>query len=50
LTTFAQDPRAQGTRAARVLLGELAGQAAQPWFAPEPVTFIDRGSAGPVAP
>lgn len=49
LTTFAQDPRAQGTRATRVLLGELAGQPPQPWFEPEPVTFIDRGSAGPVA-
>lgn len=47
LTTFAQDPTAQGARAARVLLGELAGQPALPSFDPAPVEFIERTSAGP---
>jgi len=47
LTTFAQDPVAQGARAARVLLGEVAGQPALPWFEPAPVTFVERTSAGP---
>jgi LacI family repressor for deo operon, udp, cdd, tsx, nupC, and nupG len=50
LTTFAQDPTAQGARAARVLLGELAGQPALPWFEPAPVSFVERTSAGPPPP
>lgn len=47
LTTFAQDPTAQGARAARVLLDELTGQPALPWFDPAPVSLIERTSAAP---
>lgn len=47
LTTFEQDPSAQGARAAQVLVAELAGQPALPRFEPAPVRFVERTSAGP---
>jgi DNA-binding LacI/PurR family transcriptional regulator len=47
LTTFAQDPTAQGARAARVLLDELTGKPALPWFDPAPVVLVERTSAAP---
>lgn len=44
LTTFAQDPEAQGRRAAEVILAELGGQPALESFEPVPVRFVERTS------
>jgi DNA-binding LacI/PurR family transcriptional regulator len=48
LTTIAQDPFAQGARAARVLLNELGGRPAR--SVRHPVTLIERTSTAPPHP
>ena len=47
LTTFAQYPSGAGCAAARVLLDELTGKPALPWFDPAPVVLVERTSAAP---
>jgi DNA-binding LacI/PurR family transcriptional regulator len=50
LSTYEQNPFAQGATAARMLLGELAGGTPRRRSVRHPVRFVDRGSAGPVSP
>ena len=47
LSTFEQDPAAQGAAAARMLLDELAGSDKRMRSVRHPVRFVDRGSTAP---